>query len=299
MTLFASAASYADARANRVRVFACTVATFALTEFFVVFANLRLNRDRVFGACAAVGSFDAYALFVFQETGFAKASNDALSGAERARMGIGAGGCAGGAARHEDFVFFALRNFRRVGEEHVVLSSFAFASLHADALSISQMTFFAEASNDALFRAQIARMRISAGWCASRSARVEFFVGWALRNDTGGVGFLDGNIGHIGLTLIRAHANALSISQMTFFAKASNDALFRAHIARMRVCAGWCASRSARVEFFVGWALRDDMGSVGFLDGNIGHIGLTLVRAHANAFGVFQKARLAETTGDT
>lgn len=190
ITAFAGAAGNADARAQRVRVLARTVATFALTEFFVLAAHARLDRDGVFGASAAVLGGDARALNVLQETGFAEATDDALFGAH-ARFRVFAGRRASGAARQEDLVFFALRQFGWIGEEHVVLSSVAFAGLDAGALTVSQITLIAEASDHAVLGADRARVRVGAGGSTRGAARVEVFVGRAFGS---GVGFLHGNI---------------------------------------------------------------------------------------------------------
>lgn len=108
MTLFAGAAGNANTWADGIRVLAGAIATFALTEFFILAADLWWHGDGIFWADTAVHRFDANALFVFQITGFAEAADDAVLGAHGARMGIRAGGGACGTARHEDFVFFAL-----------------------------------------------------------------------------------------------------------------------------------------------------------------------------------------------
>jgi hypothetical protein len=190
ITAFAGATGNADARAQRVRVLARTVATFALTEFFVLAAHARLDRHGVFGASAAVLGGDARALSVLQETGFAEATDDALFGAH-ARLRVFAARRASGAARQEDLVFFALRQFRWIGEEHVILSSIAFAGLDADALIVPHITLFAEAADHAVLGADRARVGVGAGGSASGAARVEIFVGRAFGS---GVGFLHGNI---------------------------------------------------------------------------------------------------------
>jgi len=123
-TAFASAAGDADARAQRVRVLARAVATFALTEFLVLAADARLDRHGVLGTGAAVFGGDARSVVGLQETRFAEATDDALFGAH-ARMRFRARRRAGGAAGQEDFVFFALRQLGRIGEEHLVLSTIA------------------------------------------------------------------------------------------------------------------------------------------------------------------------------
>jgi len=191
MSFFAGATGNADPRAHWVRVLARTIASFALTEFFVVpSAHFRWHSDGIFWSDTAVGRCDANALFVFQIAGFAEAANYALHGADIARMGIGAGGGASGATRHEDFVVFALRNFRWIGEEHVRLSSsFAGTGFYAGTLSVSQITFLAEATDDTVAGADRARVWVRAGGRTSGTAWLEHFVGWALGS---GLGYLHG-----------------------------------------------------------------------------------------------------------
>jgi hypothetical protein len=179
MSLLAGAARDADTRAQWVGFLASAVAAFALTVFFVFAAGLADQRHG-FGDRNATGyRWYADALFVFQESGFAEASDDALFSAHRAWMGIGAGRGAGGAARHEKFVFFALRQFRWVGEEHGGLGGFALKGWDAQTVRVSQMSLFAKASDDAVLGADRAWVGIGAGRGASRSARLEFFIGWA------------------------------------------------------------------------------------------------------------------------
>jgi hypothetical protein len=65
MTFLAGATGDADTRADRVRFIAGAVATFALTEFFVVAANLRWTRDGFGGRNTALFGWNADAMFVF------------------------------------------------------------------------------------------------------------------------------------------------------------------------------------------------------------------------------------------
>jgi len=58
----------------------------------------------------AVGGWHANALSVFQESFLAEASDDAVAGADRARLRVGAGGGASGTARMENFIFTAFGN---------------------------------------------------------------------------------------------------------------------------------------------------------------------------------------------
>jgi hypothetical protein len=185
MSLFASAASNADAWAQWIGVLARSIASFALTVFFIVAANLGCHGHDVFGFHAAVFRLNAHTVFVFQETRFAKATDDAIASADRARVRVGACRWAGGAAAKENFVFFALRNFRWESEHLDWFRCFAFASWHAHVIFISQKTSFAEASDDAVLGADWTWIGVGAGGVARRAARVEYFVVWAFRFATG------------------------------------------------------------------------------------------------------------------
>jgi len=166
MTLFASATGNADTRANRVGVFAGSIASFALTIFFAVATHLGLNGHGFDGRHAASFRMNADAVFVFQKSGFAEATDDAIASADRARVWIGAGGWASGSTSEEHFVFFALRKFRWISEKLHGFVGIAFGGRHANATGVSQMTFFAEASDDAVLGANWARIGIGAGGCA-------------------------------------------------------------------------------------------------------------------------------------
>jgi hypothetical protein len=117
MTFFAGAARDADTWAQGIWDLACSIASFALTVFFIITAHFGCH-GRGFGSWhAASFRMDAYTIFVFQESGFAEATDDAVLGANRARMRVGARGWAGGSAGEENFVFFALRQFWWISEE--------------------------------------------------------------------------------------------------------------------------------------------------------------------------------------
>jgi len=167
MTLFASATRNADTWANRVRVFAGSIASFALTVFFTVATHLWLDGHGFDGWHAASFRTDADAVFIFQKSGFAEATDDAIASADRARMWVGARGWASGSASEEHFVVFALRHFRGISEKLHGFGGIAFGGRHANAASISQMTFIAEATDDAVLGANRARIWIGAGWSAS------------------------------------------------------------------------------------------------------------------------------------
>lgn len=163
MILFASAARNADTWAHWVGVFASTIASFALTVFFIITTDLRSDRHGFGSWNAASFRMNAHTIFVFQESGFAEATDDAVESADRARVRVGAGGWASGSTTEEDFIFFALRNFWWKSEELHSFSGIALGGWHADATSISQMTFFAEASDDAVLGANWAWMGVGAG----------------------------------------------------------------------------------------------------------------------------------------
>jgi len=91
VSLLARATGDADTRADRIRLVAGTVATFARTEFFVLAADLRRDRDGFGGRTAAFHGLDARAFFVLQVAGFAETTDHALLGAHGTGMRIGAG----------------------------------------------------------------------------------------------------------------------------------------------------------------------------------------------------------------
>lgn len=116
---------------------------------------------------------------VFQVSIHAEAADDAVPGADRARVRIGARSRASGAAGAEDFVFTAFFDWRL---HHEILRSFALVGRHAKAVSVSQVSFLAEASDDAVLGAPSAGMRIGAVRGASGAAGVEFLVVGACRD---------------------------------------------------------------------------------------------------------------------
>jgi hypothetical protein len=166
MTFFARAAGNADTWADGVRVLARAIASFALTVFFIVAAHWGLHGHGFGSRHAASFRMNADAIFVFQESGFAEATDDAIASADRARVWIGAGGWASGSTSEEHFVFFALRKFRWISEKLHGFVGIAFGGRHANATGVSQMTFFAEASDDAVLGTNWARIGIGAGGCA-------------------------------------------------------------------------------------------------------------------------------------
>jgi len=115
VSLFAGAAWAADEGADDIGILASAIASLACTVFFIREAELTRPQHGFDGGAAAYRR-NAHALLVFQVAGFAKASDDAVPGADWAGMRIGAGRRAGGAAGVENFVFFALRDLRGHGK---------------------------------------------------------------------------------------------------------------------------------------------------------------------------------------
>jgi hypothetical protein len=176
MTLFASAARNADTWADGVGVFAGSIASFALTEFFVISTYLWLHGHGFDGWHAASFRLNADAIFIFQESRFAETTDDAIASAFRARVWIDAGGWASGSTSEEHFVVFALGNFWWISEKLHGFGGIAFGGWDANATSISQMTFVTEASDDAVLGANRARIGIGAGRSARRAAWIEKFI---------------------------------------------------------------------------------------------------------------------------
>jgi len=254
--LFAGAAGEADAGADHVVLLARSIAAFAFAVFLVVVALLLGWRHHGFDGVegdvvTAVCRRNAYALFVFQVAGFAEAADDAVLGASRARIGVGAGRGAGGTAFVEDFVFFALRDLG----EHGDLRSFALVGWHAKAVSVSQESFLAEAPDDAVPRADWAGMGLGTVRGASGAAGVEFLVVGA-RRDLVGHGELHGDIVvGSGIAFVREHAFALSVLQVSLRTKAADDALKGTNFGLFLISAIRDAGGSAGLEFLVQTAL--------------------------------------------
>jgi len=175
---------------------------------------------------AARFRLNAHALFVFQESRFAEATDDAVASADRARVRVGAGGRASGSTTKEDFVFFALRDFWWISEELHGFMSIALGGWHADATSISQMTFFAEASDNAVLGANRARMWVGAGGGAGRAAWIENFIvgtlGLSLRK-------LHGDFVVTGLAFNLTYTFTFSVFQESGLTETTDDALESTH----------------------------------------------------------------------
>jgi hypothetical protein len=230
VSFLAGAARDTDTRADGVGVFAGAIAALALTEFFVITAHLWWQWHG-FGSWNAAGfRRHAHAVFVFQVAGFAEATDDALQSADGAGVRVGAGRGAGGTAWQENFVFFALSEFRRVGEEHGGFRRFALLARHAKAARVSQMSLFAEASDDAVLGADWARVGIGASRGASGAAWIEFFIIGTLWNDECLGEFLGS-----GLAFVRAHAFALGVLQESLLTETADDALEGTHFGRFRI----------------------------------------------------------------
>jgi len=251
MSFFASASGNADAGANRVRVFARSVASFAFTVFFVIAAHLSFHRHSFDGRHAAIFRINASAVFVFQVTGFAKATDDAVASADWARVRVGAGGRASGAAGQENFVLFAGGDFRGEGEHFDGLNGFALAGWYARALSISQKTFFAEASDDAIFGAHRVGMGVGAGGCACGAAWIENFVVRACRFTAW---HLHGDLVMTSLAILRDHTFSIGVLQESFLTETTDHTLEGTHFRWFGIGAIRDASGSAIEKFGVGAA---------------------------------------------
>jgi len=256
----AGAAGDADAGTDDVGLLASAVAAFALTVFFVVVADFGRQRHGFGGGDSAAYGRNARAAFVFQIAGFAEAADDALERAHGGWARVGAGRGAGGTARHEEFVFFALRDLWWVGEEHGALRGFALVGRNAKAVSVSQMSFLAEASDNAVLGADRAGMGVGAVRGASGAAGVEFLVVGA-RRDLVGHGELHGDIVvGSGIAFVREHAFALSVLQVSLRTKAADDALKGTNFGLFLISAIRDAGGSAGLEFLVQTALCNFRG---------------------------------------
>jgi len=244
MSWFAGAALDADARAQGVGVIAGAVAALALTEFFVVAAHLRWQRHGFGGRNAAADRWHAHAVFVFQVAGFAEAADDALERAHLAGVRVGAGRGAGGSTRHKKFVFFALRDLRRVGEEHWAGISIALGGWHAESAFVSQVAGLAEASDDAVLGADGARVGVGAGRGAGGAAGLEFFIVGAL-----GSFEVHGGLLGSGLAFLRAHAFTHGVLQESLFTETTDDALEGTNFGFFRMGAIRDAGGAARLEY--------------------------------------------------
>jgi hypothetical protein len=252
VSLFAGAAGDADSRADRVGFIAGAVAALALTVFFVIPAHFGWHCHGLGGWDTAGCRRDADAVFVLQVAGFAEASDDALQSAGLGLVRVGAGRGAGGAAWHEKFVFFALRDFRGVGEERRGFGgSFALVGRHAEAARVSQMSLFAEACDDAVLGADWARVGVLAVWGASGAAGLEFFIVGALRELTVRWELHGDVMVGLGVAFLRAHAFTVGVFQESLLTETPHDALIGANFVRCRMGAIRYASGSAGHELCV------------------------------------------------
>jgi len=185
MTLFASASSFADQHwADWVFFVAATIATFALTEFFVFTAlfwfNVWWNVAGWVGEHLHVVQFHFWALF-FQDAfsiGIANTASFAgtsLDADAWANFGWSSACIITAFALTEFFIGISAHfNFRNVagwvGEHFQVLLfsgwSITFVSWHANVIFVSQIAGFAEASNNALLSADWTSVWFGAGWSA-------------------------------------------------------------------------------------------------------------------------------------
>jgi len=258
MTFFASATGHADTRADGVGIFARAIASFALTVFFVIATHLSLDGHGFGRGHAARFRMDAHAVFVFQESGFAEATDDAIASADRARVRVGAGGWARGSTTEEDFVFFALTDFWWISEE-LHGRGVAFGLGHAHATGVSQMTFVTEASDDAVLGANWARVGIGAGRGASRAAWIEKFIfrafGFGLRE-------LHGDFVVWCIAFLRAYAFTVGVLQESFITETTHHTLEGTHDRWLRVgTIGYAGGSTCQIfgigaAFFIGGKSR-------------------------------------------
>jgi len=193
---------------------------------------------------------NADAIFIFQESGFAEATDDAIASADRARVGFGAGGWASGSTTEEHFVLFALRNFWWISEKLHGFRGIAFGGWHANATSISQMTFITEASDDAVLGANWARIWIGAGGSASGAAWIEKFIVWAFWF---GLRKLHGDL-VVGLAFFKAYTFTVGVFQVSLFTETTDDTLEGTHGGLLRIGAIGYASGSTCQKFGIGTA---------------------------------------------
>lgn len=108
MSLLACTAWDANTWADWVGIIARAIASLALTEFFVLLADLWWQWHGHGGWHTTFFGWYTDTLVVLQETRFAEAANHALQSTSWAWMRISARGSARRSARQEDLVFFAL-----------------------------------------------------------------------------------------------------------------------------------------------------------------------------------------------
>jgi len=90
--------------------------------------------------------------------------------------------------------------------------------------------------------------------------------------------------------------HATSISQKTFFAETTDDAIFGANWAWIGIGAGGGASGAAWIEKFIVWAFWFGLRE---LHGDFVVSGVTFFHAYTFTFGVFQESLFTETTDHT
>jgi len=145
-------------------------------EDFAIAGAFAFDRDGFDGdgRSFAVSRGDAHALSVFQESFFASASDDAIASADRTRMGVGAGGRAGGTAFEEDFVFAAFGHGWEHHERFWLRNRGAFTGLDTFSGFRTEVTLFASAAGHADTGAQ--RIGVFARAVATFALTVFFIV---------------------------------------------------------------------------------------------------------------------------
>jgi hypothetical protein len=250
------------------------------------------NVHRTAGGFLAILGGNANTFIISQESFLAETSNHALASAPTLIAFAGAGGRASGAAGLEDFVS---RAFRRLGFGHHSQDRGWSAQMGGDAFAvvIAHVTLFAGAAGAAH---PVADGQTVGATAVAGAASLEFFVLLALGNRRQQHLLTWHLLGDNGRgALVGRHAVAVGVSQEAGFAEASDDALFGAHRARVRVVAGGVASGTARVEDFQFAALffeRVDDGRGG------DRCGVAFAGRNAVTVGVFQESWFAEATDD-
>lgn len=169
---------------------------------------------------------------------------------------------------------------------------FALVGWHAQAFAVLQVSWLAEATNDALESADWAWIGVGTGRMTGGSTGQEHFVGCTVvlwESEQHGC-FRD-------LALIGWHADTLGTSQMTLLAEASNHTVLGADRAWMWISAGWGAGGSTSLELFIVWASWEG-NSRWNLHVEVWDVA-TFFQAHAFAVVVLQESFLTETAGDT
>jgi len=204
----------------------------ACTHYFVFAADGWRQHHDLGGFGFAIAGWNAYAVYA-QEAWSTEATANTLLRAGLTTVGILARWGAGCAALEE---IFAIRAFRCLNR---AFGGLAFAVARWNAFSVfAQKAWSTEATADALLLAGLTTVGILACWLTARATLEEIFTIRAFRCLNSA--FLTNCCYWFVATFCR-DADAISVSQITFFAEAADDTVFRANWAWMRVFASWSA----------------------------------------------------------